>query len=289
MDLKSRIIGTTLMFTLTTDDKSRTNPPLATLENLRALVDRKHVEVFDLQQALLAARGAAVHTEVIAVQAKISVAISDIDELVDMVGAVTSSTISHDAKGITLAAQMVVDAALAPFGESGMNIDASLATNLATQRLRLAEVQQRHETAHADADVISKRITASELRRDAMTASRLHGTVTSGEAAEYVALGGDLDVLRTMYAQAKAAAVKLDPVFQRQQVDQADKDLREHIAVATFQALTERTREAERSLLTSLHATYAVGRGLGKRTVGDAFTFSAALRSAIVHNHLPEA
>ena len=170
-----------------------------------------------------------------------------------------------------------------------MNIDSYFSENLAGQRLKLAEAKQRHEAAQAEADALSKQITTSEQRREAITAARLRGAATTDEAAEYVALGGDLEVLREMHAEAVAAAAKLAPTLETQQVAQAEKDLRQHVNEASYEALVNRTREIEALLIKSLAATFTAGKALGKRTVGDSFSFMPALRSAIVRNHLPEA
>ncbi len=168
-------------------------------------------------------------------------------------------------------------------------IDSYFSENLAGMRLKLAEAAQRHETALADADVIRNRISSSEQRREAITAARLSGSANAEDAAEFVALGGDIEVLREMHAEAKAAALKLDPVTERQQVTQAEKDLREHVNTVSYEVLVNRTREIEALLLKSLSATFTAGKAVGKRTVGDAFSFAPALRSVITHNHLPGA
>ncbi|MEQ1535551.1 MAG: hypothetical protein ABL923_06705 [Burkholderiaceae bacterium] len=168
-----------------------------------------------------------------------------------------------------------------------MNIDSYFSENLAGMRLKLAEAAQRHEIAQADADELRNRIIASEQRREAITAARLNGTSNAEEANEFVALGGDLEVLREMHAESKAAAIKLDPTTERQQVAQAEKDLREHVNAASYEALFSRTREIEALLLKSLAATFTAGKAVGKRTVGDAFSLTPALRSVITHNHLP--
>lgn len=166
-------------------------------------------------------------------------------------------------------------------------IDSYFAEALSGARLKLAEAKTRHDAAQADAVAIAQRITDLTQRQQAITQSRIAGTAKPEDAAEFVAINGDLDVLREMNSEAKAAAAKLEPVLERQQVAQAEQDLRQYVNEASYEALQDRTREIEALFLKSLAATYAAGKAMGKRTVGDAYSFAPALRSCITHNYIP--
>jgi hypothetical protein len=127
MKITPKIIGASLMFACIDGDKTRTNPPVATLANLRALMATKNAEVLTHQQAHQDAHSAiraalkgnrptaAARAQVTAAEALITAGMAEVNELQDLIDQVTSATIEHNAKGFTQAAQSVIDTSLAAF------------------------------------------------------------------------------------------------------------------------------------------------------------------------------
>jgi hypothetical protein len=133
MNIDQKIIGTSLMFTITTGDKSRTNPPVQTLANLRSLIAEQQNEVLRLQQdhkeanlairtALKAGKDTAVaRAQVIDIEGQINACIVEINKLQSMVDQVTTATIDHDALALTQSAQSGIDQSLSAFDLSQLD------------------------------------------------------------------------------------------------------------------------------------------------------------------------
>lgn len=127
MKLTSRTIGASLMFSLTVGEKTRTDPPVQTLANLRRLVAAKQDEELQFQRAhqeahrsIRAALRADLPTEsayaqVIDAERDINTSKAKIYELRDIVDQVTSAAIAHDGAALTKAWQLVIDQSLMPF------------------------------------------------------------------------------------------------------------------------------------------------------------------------------
>ncbi|MEQ1535550.1 MAG: hypothetical protein ABL923_06700 [Burkholderiaceae bacterium] len=127
MNIHQKIIGASLMFTITTSDKSRTNPPVQTLANLRSQITEKQDQLRELKldhkDANLAIRKAlkvgkdtaTARVQVIDVDAQINTCVAEINEMQSMVDQVTAATIDHDALTLTQSAQSGIDQALAVF------------------------------------------------------------------------------------------------------------------------------------------------------------------------------
>ena len=166
-------------------------------------------------------------------------------------------------------------------------IDSYFAEALAGARLKLAEAKTRHDAAVSDATALSTRIADLGARQSSITLSRLSGTAKPQDAAELFAIDGDVAVLKEMLNDATLTVARLSPAAELAQVAQAEKDLRQHINDASYQALQARTRDIEILFIKSLAATFSAGQAVGKRTIGDSFACHAALRSVVTHNHLP--
>ncbi len=134
MKISQKIIGTSLMFTLVTDDDmTRTNPPVQTLANLRRLIVAKQNEALQLQQvhqeAILAVRTslkinqstATARAQVIETEGAIDACMVEINELQDMVDQVAAAAIDRGTQELTQTAQLVIDQLLEPFNLSQLD------------------------------------------------------------------------------------------------------------------------------------------------------------------------
>lgn len=84
------------------------------------------------------------------------------------------------------------------------------ATQVAAARRTVDNATAEHQAAAEKSQAIRERIAASTLRQSEITASRINGTSSPAAAAEYSALAGDVEALKTMLAAAEADAnVKL--------------------------------------------------------------------------------
>lgn len=80
---------------------------------------------------------------------------------------------------------------------------------LATAQRIHAEAQASHLAAAEKAGAIQSRIAAAQLRQSEITTARINGTSSPAEAAEFAALGGDVEALQKMLTAAQAASASL--------------------------------------------------------------------------------
>lgn len=156
---------------------------------------------------------------------------------------------------------------------------------IARARLDLEEAQAVHTAAVAEVGRLQQRIADCEARRAAITSRRLAGESNADEASEFVALAGDLDVLRELLADAQAKADQLFPGEQRNAVARAEAALQEHQRQAEFDALIERTREVEAAYVQALGRVWEAARERGHvRTFGEVFHLHQTVLNLARHN-----
>ncbi|WP_155636993.1 hypothetical protein [Burkholderia multivorans] len=160
------------------------------------------------------------------------------------------------------------------------------AHQVAAARAELARATAAHHAAQAEVQALQSRINDAEARRSAITAKRLAGTSDAREAAEFVALGADIDVLRGMLADAERAANQLVPTEQSTAVARAEEALRRAEAEAEFSALTGRVREIEGVLLDAVRALRDAGTQLGHHHLSVSYRAGDDLRRLLTHGVL---
>ncbi|HOB66625.1 hypothetical protein [Ottowia sp.] len=152
------------------------------------------------------------------------------------------------------------------------------ARSIARARLALEEAQAVHTAAVGEVGRLQQRIADCESRRSEITHRRLAGESSEAEATEFVALAGDLDVLRELLADAQAKADQLFPGEQRNALARAEAALQEHQQQAEFDALIERTREVEAAYVQALGQVWEAVRERGHvRTFGEVFPLHQTL------------
>lgn len=159
------------------------------------------------------------------------------------------------------------------------------ARSIARARLALEEAQAVHTAAIAEVGRLQQRVTDCESRRSEITQRRLAGESNADEATEFVALAGDLDVLRELLADAQAKADQLFPGEQRNALARAEAALQEHQQQAEFDALIERTREVEAAYVEALGRVWEAARARGHvRTFGEVFPLHQTVLNIARHN-----
>lgn len=148
-----------------------------------------------------------------------------------------------------------------------MNVDEILAQQAAAAQRAHADAEQARMEAIAKVQRCADRIAETEQRRAAITESRLSGNSTPDEAAELVALGEDLVVLRRLHTEAEAEAAATVPAVEAAGLaaGRAESAWAQHKATVEYEALLARTREIEAALLRAVRATHDAGRQIGHR------------------------
>lgn len=152
---------------------------------------------------------------------------------------------------------------------------------VAARRLDLEIAEAAHAEAKDAADQLKKRITAANEARSAITARRLAGEATEADAAEYMALSGDLEVLEGLHRDAIDHADAAKPDRERAALAQAEADLRRATEEAKHAALIAHTREIEALFLRAVRAVQKAARQRGARTIREAFEFDGDLSNAL--------
>ena len=160
------------------------------------------------------------------------------------------------------------------------------ANQVAVARAELSRAMDTHHAAQAEVQALQARINDAEARRSAITASRLAGASDPREAAEFVALGADIDVLRGMLADAERIANQLVPTEHSMAVACAEETLRRAEAEAVFAVLTARVRDIEGVLLNSVRALRDAGVQLGHHHLSVSYRAGDDLRRLLMHGAL---
>lgn len=160
-----------------------------------------------------------------------------------------------------------------------------LTENVARARLALDEASLAHTAATEKLNALQQRIRDVEARRAAITQCRLAGESTADEANEFVALGGDLDVLRELAADAKLAVDRAVPAEQRNQLARAEGELQDAQHQAEFDAIVAHAQAAEQVYLECLRQVWAAAQERGHlRTFGEAFKIDGTIQNLVRYN-----
>lgn len=173
-----------------------------------------------------------------------------------------------------------------------MSLIHETAARLATVKLRAAEAEQALEEAQAKADALASKIANARARQQAITTARLEGEGTDGEAAEFVALGGDIEVLTGMHEEASAALQSLGrtALAANNDVLTLTQSLERAAAEAKYQAIAARTAEIEALLCKSIALQFEAGQAIGRGPlISNSWRMTASLDRIVRVNALPEA
>jgi hypothetical protein len=155
------------------------------------------------------------------------------------------------------------------------------AVYVAAAQAELERANEVHAVAAAEVRALQARIDEAEARRTSITANRLAGKSNQGDAAEFVALGADLEVLHRMFNDADSFADSLAPVEQRAALSQANEALRGAEAEAVFAGLTARVAAIESTLIGAVRALSDAGKVLGHFHLSVSYRSSDELRRLI--------
>lgn len=158
---------------------------------------------------------------------------------------------------------------------------------LAEARRRLTEAECRYQEATERATKIRQRIADCEQRQRDISAQRLEGEAGPETAAEYAALGGDIETLRGMLAEAEASARNLEPVGARNQLALAERNAERELAHAEFEALTATSAKLEAALLDCIRRLHEIGKArLGHVGLSQSWRSTEELRR-VMHYGVP--
>jgi len=149
-----------------------------------------------------------------------------------------------------------------------------------------AEANAAHANDAAEVDRLAARVEQCQARKSAITARRLAGQSTPEEAAEFAALGGDLDVLADLLGQARASANASRPDAARAALARAEAELQQAREQAAFDAVVERAREIERVYIAALDKVWLASRARGStKTFGQIYDIAPAIRDVCRLNY----
>lgn len=159
------------------------------------------------------------------------------------------------------------------------------ARQAAARRVDLEVAEATYAEAKDAADQLQRRIDAAKSARNAITQRRLAGESTEADASEFVALGGDLEVLESLHRDAVEHADAAKPDRERAALAQAEGDLRRATEQAKHDSLIEHAKQLEHLFLRSVKAIQDAARQRGfVRTFADCYKFDADLTAAIRQN-----
>lgn len=160
--------------------------------------------------------------------------------------------------------------------------------NIARARLELEAAQHEQAQAQAELETIETRLQDSQQRQANITAARMAGTSKEGDAAEFMALGGDIDYLAKMRTEAAQTVARLRgiTVSKNELLQRAEFELKHHIETVNHAVLSEKTRQIEALYIQSLRMTVEAGKVIGHHNVRESFTVSETIREVVKFNSL---
>lgn len=160
-------------------------------------------------------------------------------------------------------------------------------TNLVAEaRQQLDEANAAHAEAAAEVNRLKGRIEQCQAHQSEITRKRLDGEIDPSEAAEFAALGGDINVLLELLADANLKATATNPVEARNRLARAEDELRRHVAEAEFQAVVQHAREVEMAYITCLNAVWDAAKQRGQvRTFGEAYALDPTITNLVRYNN----
>lgn len=170
-----------------------------------------------------------------------------------------------------------------------MTMNEQLARNVAAAKQHADEARANLDLAREQADAIATRISDKRARQAAITQARLEGESTADEAAEFVALTGDLEALTEMHQEATA---KLQPLGQalaaaEANVSRQNQAWERHQAEEAYKALQARTAEIEALLIRAVAAQHRAGKQLGHQLVSQSWQATRNLERLTRLNIVP--
>lgn len=169
-----------------------------------------------------------------------------------------------------------------------MQLEQRLAEHVARARRELAEAIERHTSAMEKVARVEQRITACQQRQRAITAARLEGEGSPQEAAEFVALSGDIETLSGMLTAARQEAAAAQPHAQRANLAEAERQIAKHQAEVELDAVRAKAAEIEALFLRSIAAVHAAAKRSGHVRLGDVWQPSSPLVQLIHFGRAPE-
>lgn len=149
---------------------------------------------------------------------------------------------------------------------------------LAEARRAHSEATARHSAALDKVRSIRDRIEWSEAKRTEIAQKRLAGQASEADTNELVALGIDLDTLRSMLADAQAAADACQPDEAVRQLAFAERQVENERDMATMNALATRAEALDRALCACIRDIHKIGRNrMGHSSVSQSWRPTEAL------------
>jgi chromosome segregation ATPase len=158
---------------------------------------------------------------------------------------------------------------------------------LAEARRRFEEATEKHRTAQERVAQIRERIATCERRQREITAARLEGESSPAEAAEYMALTGDIETLKAVLSEAECEARALEPTSERNYLTIAERNAAQELTQAEFDALRDVAARLDVALCDAIAKLHAVGRRMGHVQLSQSWRASDDLRRAVYHNVPP--
>lgn len=158
---------------------------------------------------------------------------------------------------------------------------------LAEAKRNFQEADTAYQAAKAKARSIADRIQVAKAKQAAITNSRVAGTASDTDGAEFGALSADIELLGQMLSEAEASAEAQSPEHQRSLLIQAENLHQREVDQEKFEALLQTGKKLESALCDCIGQTYAIGKRLGHFSLSQSWRPSDVLHRAINHGVPP--
>lgn len=159
-----------------------------------------------------------------------------------------------------------------------------LAHGLESARATLQEAETTHADALSRVEAIQARLTATQGQRETITQARLNGKAKPEDAAEFAALGADMDALAQMLTKARAEAESASPDLARAALANAEAAWQRHQHEETIRAVHERVTALEHRFTACLSELAQLVVAAGGASLRDHWTPSAELETIMRHS-----
>lgn len=168
-----------------------------------------------------------------------------------------------------------------------MNIEQT-AQALAVARAQLIEAEAHQSAATQRVSAITTKIQEATNAQGHITRRRVSGEHTAKDAAEFAALSADLELLRGMLAEAKAAIKESSTTAQLAIVAEAEQQHERAIRLGEFEALQAKATEIDALLCRCVGELHALGCSVFSHiSLSMNWRPSDALKSAITDGRAP--
>lgn len=161
------------------------------------------------------------------------------------------------------------------------------AENLAEARRNFAAADAVHQAHLAKVRSIQDRIQVAKAKQSAITNRRVAGTDSPDDAAEFAALGADLELLKEMLTEAQAAASAKAPDHERNLLSQAETLHQREQDAVNYEALLQSCQKLDQALCDCIAQTAAFGRKIGHVSLSQSWRPSDTLHRAISYGVPP--